>query len=108
MVATFVLALALFAGLLIVTIYLQVVLGFSAARTGVALLPTLTASSGYTVGVMPVVVLLGAGGPLVMATATNLATAGAETRWQPGSTTQPRPAHLVGHAWSTRSWTSPR
>lgn len=117
LVATFVLALALFAGLLFVTIYLQVVLEFSALRTGVALLPfglaaivvsrviarigtrlsgragllaglvavgvamallpTLTASSGYAVGVVPLLVLLGAGGPLVMVTATNLATAGA-------------------------------
>lgn len=114
LIATFVLALALFAGLLIVTIYLQLIYGFSALRTGVALLPfglaaivvsrvitrlsgrvglltglvavgvamallpTLTASSGYTLGVIPVLVLLGAGGPLVMVTATNLATAGAD------------------------------
>lgn len=117
LVAAFVLALALFAGLLFVTIYLQVVLGFSALRTGVALLPfglagiavsravarmgdrlsgragllaglvavgaamalltALTASSGYVAGVVPVLLLLGAGGPLVMVTATNLATAGA-------------------------------
>ncbi len=117
LVATFVLALSLFAGLLFLTIYLQVILAFSALRTGLALLPfgvaaivvsqviarsggrltgrasllaglaavgsamallpTLTASSSYATGVAPILVLLGAGGPLVMVTATNLATAGA-------------------------------
>ena len=51
--------------------------GLGSVGVAMALLPTLTASSSYLTGVAPILVLLGAGGPLVMVTATNLATAGA-------------------------------